>query len=271
MIPVGYAPSSVVLDTADNALLVANDKGIGTTGYGVAPSSEEYGRKFVRNRTRRDLLQHPPGPWHGQHRPYSEQRNAGDDTRRKSSRITTGIWRKISGRPLAAARPPSRPSSRQGSATPSKIKHVFVIIRENRTYDQMLGDVKDGNGDPTLAVFGDSSTFAAYPVVSPNAHTMVQRFPLLDNFYDPSRQSADGHNWILQAMAPYSDDIQSPDWLRDYPSNGGDAHCLPEEGPPVRCRRRSRHQDEELRRVRRVQHVHRAGLHSEKSDPRHYI
>ncbi len=51
----------------------------------------------------------------------------------------------------------------------------------------------------------------------------MQRFPLFDNFYDPSRQSADGHNWIVQAMAPYSDDIQSPDWLRDYPSNGGDA------------------------------------------------
>ncbi len=57
----------------------------------------------------------------------------------------------------------------------------------------------------------------------PNAHTLVQRFPLLDNFYDPSRQSADGHNWIVQAMAPYSDDIQSPDWVRDYPSNGGDS------------------------------------------------
>ena len=48
LIPVGYAPSSVVLDAADNALLVANDKGIGTTGYGVHPS-DEYGRKFVRN------------------------------------------------------------------------------------------------------------------------------------------------------------------------------------------------------------------------------
>ena len=103
---------------------------------------------------------------------------------------------------------------------PSKIKHVFVIIRENRTYDQMLGDVADGNGDASLAVFGDNSTFGH---VSPNAHALVKRFPLLDNFYDPSRQSADGHNWIVQAMAPYSDDIQSPDWLRDYPSNGGDA------------------------------------------------
>ena len=60
-------------------------------------------------------------------------------------------------------------------------------------------------------------------VTQPNAHALVQRFPLLDNFYDPSRQSADGHNWIVQAMAPYSDDIQSPDWVRDYPSNGGDA------------------------------------------------
>ena len=105
---------------------------------------------------------------------------------------------------------------------PSLIKHVFVIIRENRTYDQILGDVAGGNGDPSLAVFGAGA--AAGPLaVTPNAHALVQRFPLLDNFYDPSRQSADGHNWIVQAMAPYSDDIQSPDWLRDYPSNGGDA------------------------------------------------
>jgi hypothetical protein len=99
---------------------------------------------------------------------------------------------------------------------------VFVIIRENRTYDQILGDVAGGNGDPSLAVFGDGAA-AGGTAITPNAHALVKRFPLLDNFYDPSRQSADGHNWIVQAMAPYSDDIQSPDWLRDYPSNGGDA------------------------------------------------
>jgi hypothetical protein len=103
---------------------------------------------------------------------------------------------------------------------PAKIKHVFVIIRENRTYDQMLGDVAAGNGDSSLAVFGSTGI---YGNVTPNAHALVERFPLFDNFYDPSRQSADGHNWIMQAMAPYSDDIQSPDWDRDYPSNGGDA------------------------------------------------
>ena len=102
-----------------------------------------------------------------------------------------------------------------------------MIIRENRTYDQILGDVAGGNGDPSLAVFGDNATFGG---VTPNAHALVQRFPLFDNFYDPSRQSADGHNWIVQAMAPYSDDIQSPDWLRDYPSNGGDAIAYQKKG-----------------------------------------
>ena len=70
----------------------------------------------------------------------------------------------------------------------------------------------------------------AVPRRTPNAHALVQRFPLFDNFYDPSRQSADGHNWIMQAMAPYSDDIQSPDWLRDYPSNGGDAIAYQKKG-----------------------------------------
>jgi hypothetical protein len=78
---------------------------------------------------------------------------------------------------------------------PSKIKHVFLIIRENRTYDQILGDVAAGNGDPSLAVFGDNNTVTGQVgPVTPNAHALVERFPLFDNFYDPSRQSADGHN-----------------------------------------------------------------------------
>jgi hypothetical protein len=106
---------------------------------------------------------------------------------------------------------------------PSLIKHVFLIIRENRTYDQVLGDVKKGNGDPSLTVFGKN--------VTPNAHALVNRFPLLDNFYDPSRQSADGHQWIIEAMAPYADDIQSPDWNRSYPGgNGGDALVYQKKG-----------------------------------------
>ena len=65
----------------------------------------------------------------------------------------------------------------------------------------------------------------------PNAHALVQRFPLFDNFYDPSRQSADGHQWITEGMAPYADDIQSPDWVRSYPGgNAGDALAYQNKG-----------------------------------------
>ena len=100
---------------------------------------------------------------------------------------------------------------------------MFLIVRENRTYDQILGDVAAGNGDPSLAVFGATDT--------PNVHALVTRFPLFDNFYDPSRQSADGHQWITEGMAPYADDIQSPDWVRSYPGgNAGDALAYQNKG-----------------------------------------
>jgi len=72
-------------------------------------------------------------------------------------------------------------------------------------------------------VFGGAAT--------PNMHDIVKRFPLLDNFYTPSRQSADGHQWIVEAMAPYSDDIESPDWVRSYPGgNAGDALAYTKKG-----------------------------------------
>ena len=103
---------------------------------------------------------------------------------------------------------------------------MFLIIRENRTYDQVLGDVPAGNGEPSLAVFGGN--------ITPNAHELVKRFPLLDNFYDPSRQSADGHQWIIEGMAPYADDIQSPDWVRSYPGGNGGVQTWRKLRVPVR-------------------------------------
>ena len=219
MIPVGYAPSSVVLDAADKTLLVANDKGIGTTGFGVAPpptktAENSYGtyHGVTDFNTHQDLgtVSIVPVPSSSALSTFTRQvfQNNHWDL---AENIFAASGGSKSAKPLAI---PER------IGAPSKIKHVFVIIRENRTYDQILGDVVGGNGDPALAVFGDNPTFGP---VTPNAHALIQRFPLFDNFYDPSRQSADGHNWIVQAMAPYSDDIQSPDWLRDYPSNGGDA------------------------------------------------
>ena len=213
-----------MLDAADGELLVANDKGIGTTGFGVAPpptntAENSYAKEFGVSdlNTHEDLgtVSIVPIPNSSTLSVMTTQvydNNHWD--------LTENILSASGGKPNAT---PLAIPAKIGS--PSLIKHVFVIIRENRTYDQMLGDVVGGNGDATLAVFGDGTAASTYGLapVSPNAHALVQRFPLLDNFYDPSRQSADGHNWIVQAMAPYSDDIQSPDWLRDYPSNGGEA------------------------------------------------
>ena len=253
MIPVGYAPSSVVLDAADNSLLVANDKGIGTTGFQNTPpensTTTSHGSPASLN-THQDLgiVSIVPIPNRSTldamtHQVY--QNNHWDLKQNIESAAGGNPW----------AKPVVIPAK---IGDPSKIKHVFVIIRENRTYDQMLGDVAAGNGDPSLAVFGSTGI---YGNVTPNAHALVERFPLFDNFYDPSRQSADGHNWIMQAMAPYSDDIQSPDWDRDYPSNGGDAIAYQVKGHLYDVAAAGRHQDEELRRVHRGEYLQRAGLH----------
>jgi YVTN family beta-propeller protein len=230
MIPVAYAPSSVVLDEADSALLVANDKGWGTTGNpnpfagtvsGAPLTANSTATEFaaVGLNTHQDLgsvsivpLPKFDGLWGMTMQVF--QNNHWD----LAENIFSAARGDRRAKPLAI---PNR------IGEPSKIKHVFLIIRENRTYDQILGDVAAGNGDASLATFGDSATFG---VVTPNAHALVERFPLFDNYYNPSRQSADGHNWIVQAMAPYSDDIQSPDWNRDYPSNGGDAIAYQSKG-----------------------------------------
>ncbi len=229
LIPTGYAPSSVVFDATDNELLVANDKGLGTDGYGVAPPpTNTFENSYAKDYTVYDFNTHQDLGT------VSIIPIASLNLSAMTTQVTqnnhwdlTANIRAASGGSKNAA--PVAIPAKIGS--PSLIKHVFLIIRENRTYDQILGDVTAGNGDASLAVFGDNSPLAGnatydpagYTVITPNAHSLVQRFPLLDNYYNPSRQSADGHNWIVQAMAPYSDDIQSPDWLRDYPSNGGDA------------------------------------------------
>jgi YVTN family beta-propeller protein len=226
LIPTGYAPSSVVFDATDGVLLVTNDKGLGTDGYGVAaPPTATYENSYGKEFSVYDFNTHQDlGTASIISLPVSEA---------TLSAMTTQVtynnhWDLVANIEAAsggkASTPPVAVPAKIGA--PSLIKHVFLIIRENRTYDQILGDVVGGNGDASLATFGDNAQSTAYNpafnVITPNAHAIVQRFPLLDNYYDPSRQSADGHNWLTQAMAPYSDDVQSPDWLRDYPSNGGD-------------------------------------------------
>jgi hypothetical protein len=216
MIPVAYAPSSVVLDASANVLLVANDKGIG------ARESFECDHGVCGYNTHQDngtvsIVPVPNSTTLATMTTQVFQNNHWD--------LAQNILSASGGKP--STKPVALPAK---IGDPSLIKHVFLIVRENRTYDQVLGDVAAGNGDPSLAVFGDGSA-AAGPPVTPNAHKWVTRFPLLDNFYDPSRQSADGHQWIQEAMAPYADDVQSPDWVRSYPGgNAGDALAYQKKG-----------------------------------------
>lgn len=94
---------------------------------------------------------------------------------------------------------------------PSPIKYVFYIIKENRTYDQVLGDVTEGNGDTSLCLFGRK--------VTPNQHALAKEFVLLDNFYVDGEVSADGHNW---SMGAYATDYLEKTWVTSYGGRGGD-------------------------------------------------
>ncbi len=92
----------------------------------------------------------------------------------------------------------------------SPIKYVFYIIKENRTYDQILGDMVKGNGDTSLVLFGNN--------VTPNQHNLANDFVLLDNFYVDAEVSADGHNW---SMGAYSTDYLEKTWPTNYGGRGG--------------------------------------------------
>jgi YVTN family beta-propeller protein len=92
----------------------------------------------------------------------------------------------------------------------SPIKYVFYIIKENRTYDQVLGDLKAGNGDTSLCLFGEK--------ITPNLHALAKEFVLLDNFYVDAEVSADGHNW---SMGAYATDYLEKTWPTGYGNRGG--------------------------------------------------
>jgi len=91
---------------------------------------------------------------------------------------------------------------------PSRIKHVFVLVKENRTYDQVYGDEARGNGDATLTQFGQK--------VTPNQHALAKQFALFDNFYDVGTNSAEGHNWVMQGDNPEYTESDAGEYTRSY-------------------------------------------------------
>ena len=99
--------------------------------------------------------------------------------------------------------------SRLGDTSP--IKYVFYIIKENRTYDQVLSDIPGGDGDTSLLLFGGN--------ITPNQHKLAQQFVLLDHFYVDAEVSADGHNWSTAAIA---NDYTEKTWPTSYGGKGGE-------------------------------------------------
>jgi len=118
-------------------------------------------------------------------------------------RLSPAATRQI--HPLGAQKAPAGTPLRAGGP----IKHVFFVVRENRDYDQVLGDIGRGNSDPHLTIFGQD--------VTPNLHALVTRFPLLDHVFANSEASIQGHFWTSAASVP---DYVDRNWVQEYAARG---------------------------------------------------
>ena len=107
--------------------------------------------------------------------------------------------------PVDSSQPPKNTPLRPNGP----IKHVFYIVKENRTYDQILGDLGRGDGDPKLELFNSD--------VTPNGHALADRFPLVDHLYANSEASIDGHFWT--SAGAVSDYVQK-NWMQNYGGRG---------------------------------------------------
>jgi DNA-binding beta-propeller fold protein YncE len=171
LIPAGWYPTAVATSADGRTLYVANGKGAGS---GANPDGRYIGNVITGSVS---IVRVPD-----------------------SAALARHTARVYALSPFSNARlRPVGPSARP------PIRHVVYVIRENRTYDQVLGDVAEGNGDPALAIFNDS--------VTPNAHAIARRWVLFDNFYVDGEVSADGHEWSTRAFA---NDYNEKTWPQIY-------------------------------------------------------
>jgi YVTN family beta-propeller protein len=175
LVPVGWFPGGIAYDHSRQSLCVANIKGIGATKH--YPPGEK-----VRYNSHQAFgtLSIVPVPTTGQLKRFTQQALA-------NMRYPLLQSARLPARP---GQPPRPVPERVGE--PSVFKHVIYIIKENRTYDQVLGDMPQGNGDASLCVFGEP--------ITPNQHKIARDFVLLDNTYCSGVLSADGHQWADSAM-----------------------------------------------------------------------
>jgi hypothetical protein len=170
LVPVGWFPAAVVHDPRRGSIYVANIKGFSPGRARQSNGQTEFNTHQYHGTL--SLLKIP------------SKTELETFTRRSLTNMRYPL--------LWQATLPPRPGERvrpvpERVGEPSVIKHVIYIIKENRTYDQVFGDIPAGNGDPDLCIFGER--------VTPNQHKMVREFALLDNTYCSGILSADGHQW----------------------------------------------------------------------------
>ena len=162
MIPTGWYPTSVVVSPDGNRLFVANAKGGRTRNANGGSERRTDAEKYIENIIEGSVSVIPT-PSDADLKPLTQ----------------------------AVAKLNLMPANQKLPA--NGIKHVIYIIKENRTYDEVLGDLPQGNGDKNLVLFGRN--------VTPNQHALAERFVLLDNFYCSAEVSADGWNWTISGMS----------------------------------------------------------------------
>jgi len=198
LIPVGWYPGALLCDVRRGRLCVANIKGIET----VKGQDRQSGGMGFNSHLYHGSLSLVPIP-----RPSA------------LPELTAVVWANYHRERIAGALLPPRQGQPprpvpEKIGEPSVFKHVIYIIKENRTYDQVLGDVSPGDGDPSLCVFGER--------VTPNQHKIVKEFALLDRTFCCSILSADGHQWSTSAFATDYLEKSFAGWPRSYPDGMGE-------------------------------------------------
>jgi DNA-binding beta-propeller fold protein YncE len=198
-IPVGWYPTNISFSKSGDQILVTN-------GKGLSSKDNRYGPNPVRP-TPKTLTEYIGGLFQGSLSaiPTPTPDELATMTRLAFQSAPLQADSKVDTRDRTADNPiPAKVGD------PSPIQHCFYIIKENRTYDQILGDMKKGNGDPSLCLFGEN--------VTPNHHALADQFVLLDNLYVDGEVSADGHEWT---MAAYATDFVEKTWPLTYGKSRG--------------------------------------------------
>ena len=201
LIPVGWFPAAIAFDSKRGQICVANLKDIATRTQKGKQGATGYGFNTKQYAGTLSLVSVP------------SKKQLAADTQTALANLRYPL--------LAEAKLPPRPDRApvpvpERVGEPSVFKHVIYIIKENRSYDQVLGDVKEGNGAADLCIFGER--------VTPNQHQLVREFALLDNTYCCGILSADGHNWIDSGIATDYVEREFAGWPRSYPAGSDGEH-----------------------------------------------